>query len=221
MAAPDRQDETPEAWQAEFAFMCQSVVEMAAHARNGFAHQDEISLQAAEDLGRAVSEQEKLLVKRLTPAAAVAGWARRPDPEGIFIPLHLERVSDCLQLFSRAVRKKMLRDGVLFTARARHEILTLLDRALEILECVRDALRTGNRALVRHVLDESERYAQAASEYARFHEQRLIEGVCLPDASSVYLAMIDELKGVEWHTRQVALKLAASEAGRPKESAYR
>jgi hypothetical protein len=47
-----------------------------------------------------------------------------------------------------------------------------------------------------------------ANEYALFHEQRLIEGVWKPRASSLYLAMFDDLKWIEWHAWQIGEKLA-------------
>lgn len=194
--------------QAEYPAMCQIVLDMARQVRDGFKHLDLQPLQSAEDLAREVHDYEKTLVERVRPSERMPAWPPKPEQEGLFIPIHLERVGDNLESFARTVRLKMLREGVLFTAKARCEILALLDRSVGMIECVRDAIKTRNRTLVGHVLKESDSYAKEAIEFARFHEQRLIEGVCLPQASSVYLAMMDHLKGIEWHTRQVALRLS-------------
>jgi len=104
--------------------------------------------------------------------------------------------------------RTMLEEGVPFTDRAMREIASLFDKGIELLECARDALVTENRVLVRHVLAGSAQYAQLASDYAMAHQQRLVEGVCLPQASSVYLSLLGHLKGVGHQARGIAEDLA-------------
>jgi hypothetical protein len=47
-----------------------------------------------------------------------------------------------------------------------------------------------------------------AIEYATLHEERLIEGSCLPVASAIYIYMLDIIKSIAWHAKEIALKLA-------------
>jgi hypothetical protein len=102
----------------------------------------------------------------------------------------------------------MLEDSVPFTERAMREINSLFEKGVELLECARDALITENRVLVRHVLASGAQYSQLASDYAMAHQQRLVEGVCLPQASAVYLGMLDHLKGVGRHAYRIAEELS-------------
>lgn len=104
--------------------------------------------------------------------------------------------------------RTMLEDAVPFTDRAMREINSLFEKGIELLECARDALITENRVLVRHVLASGGQYAQLANDYAMAHQQRLVEGVCVPQASAVYLGMLDQLKGVGHHARWIAQELA-------------
>lgn len=104
--------------------------------------------------------------------------------------------------------RTMLEDAVPFTERAMREINSLFDKGVELLECARDALVTENRVLVRHILASGAQYAQLANDYAMAHQQRLVEGVCLPQASTVYLGMLEHLKGVGRETRRIAEELA-------------
>jgi hypothetical protein len=104
--------------------------------------------------------------------------------------------------------RAMVDDAVPFTERATREINSLFDKGLELLECARDALATENRVLVRHVLETGAQYAQLANDYAMAHQQRLVDGVCLPLASTVYLGMVEHLKGVGSHTREIGEAVA-------------
>ena len=119
--------------------------------------------------------------------------------------MHLDRVVGNIEMLA-AEAERALKEGALFTDRATREIRGLFDTVIELLEDLQDALSTGNRTLVRTILDRGAS-ARRANEFARLHEQRLIEGVCQPKASSLYLAMLDHLRGIEWHARQVAEKL--------------
>ena len=117
-----------------------------------------------------------------------------------------EMVASVADLLSSV--RTMLDDSVPFTERAMREINSLFDKGLELLECARDALLTENRVLVRHVLAAGAQYAQLANDYAMAHQQRLVDGVCLPHASALYLGMLEHLKGMGGHTRKIAEELA-------------
>ena len=102
---------------------------------------------------------------------------------------------------------------MVFTEGGVREIEQLFDRSFEMLECARDLALTGNRVLARHVEIESMRFHDLASGFARAHEARLVEGVCLPTASSAYLSMVDYLREVTRHSRRICARVAPQEAG--------
>jgi Na+/phosphate symporter len=190
----------------EILQMSHKLLEMVQMLCGTFRKQDRSLLATAERLGREVHRHEKTLMGTLVTMADV-GLRPPSDEITVFVPMHLERVGDNLESLAGAIRT-MIADGILFTDRAVREVDSLLEMTVELLECVHDAVRTRNRALIRNILMVSRQCEFMANEYALFHEQRLIEGVCQPRASSLYLAMFDYLKGVEWHVRQIAEKLA-------------
>ncbi len=201
----DARTSAPATCRDEVLAMGDEVVRTFLYVRDAFVRLDPAPLEDAGRLARLLHQQEQALIHRMIKAPGEAGSL---DEEAIFVPMHLERVADNIELLGAAVGR-MIREGILFTDRASGEVRRLFGTILELLEGLRDALRTGNRTLVRYVQDAGRSCEAQANEFALFHEQRLIEGVCQPKASSVYLAMLDHLRGIEWHARQVAEKLGA------------
>jgi Na+/phosphate symporter len=190
----------------EILQMSEKAAAMLQIVRDAFRAQQTELLSKAGQLGREIHRHEKTLMETLVTVADVS-TRPRSDEDTVFVPMHLERVGDNLDALVGAIRK-MIGEGILFTDRAAREMSSLFDLAIELLECVRDALRTGNRTLIRNIGAVSRQLDLMTNEFALFHEQRLIEGVCQPRASSLYLAMFDYLKGIEWHARQIGEKLA-------------
>ncbi len=185
--------------------MFQDAIEMLGLAWTAFRRQEAAGLELAAALGRAVHKQEKELTEQLLGCGA--------EPEGLrFVPAHLERIGDAIEGLIRCQRA-MQTEGTAFTERGTREIGQLFERAHELLECARDLTLTGNRVLARHVEIESLRFHDLATDFARAHEERLVEGVCMPRASSTYLAMLDYLREVTRHARRVAGRVAPREAG--------
>jgi len=182
----------------------QDTLEMLSLTWASFRRHDAAALAKAESLGRDVHRREKELTQRFLATPSVVDALR-------FIPAHLERIGDAAEGLIRCLRT-MEMEGTVFTDRGVREISTLFDKAIDIVECARDLTSTGNRFLARHLEAESSRFHELADEFARAHEERLIEGVCLPRASSVYLAILDYLREIVRHARRVADRFPAAHA---------
>ena len=122
---------------------------------------------------------------------------------------NLERIGDNVEYLVRAIGRTIA-DGVPFSERAMTEIDTLFEKVIELVECVRDAIGTENKVLMRHIIEEGGNCERLLNDFALFHQERLIEGLCSPKSSSVYLAILDYLKGIEEHVRQMARALLVS-----------
>ncbi len=190
--------------EGHFVRLADQTIEMLKLAREAFVKQRRTLVESILALGQEVHRAEKALTAGLVPAH---GGRTPSDAEKIFVPMHLERIGDNIEAFARAIEHQA-QEGVVFTDRATHEIDRLLEKALELLEATRDVLRTGNRTLVHHVLTDGPCFQATATEFASFHQERLIQGLCVPRASSIYLAMIDYLRGVERHQRDIVKKVS-------------
>ncbi len=126
----------------------------------------------------------------------------------VSVPVHLMRIGESVEKLAGCV-ESMVKDHVLFSDRAIEEITFLFQRLMDILRPMSDIILARNAIMAKYV-DESEAgIVRRAMEYATLHEERLIEGVCLPFASSLYIRMLDEIKNIAWHSKEIAGKLTA------------
>jgi len=203
MSSESVPEPSAEALRTQIDQMADKTVQMLKLVRDAFARVDRTPLEPAARLGREIHQLDRVLL-----ASLLSGDDARRS-EAVFIPMHLERIGDNIEALA-AETGGMISHGVLFTDRAVREIANLFGLATDLLESVRDALRTLNRTLISHALGEGAQIEALADEYALSHQKRLIEGVCVPKASSAFVARLDHLKGVEWHAREVAGRLASA-----------
>ena len=164
------------------------------------------------NLERQRLEQQLHQPGKTRPVSAPQPSSRPEGGQGVFlVPVHLERIGDNIELVVRAL-KAVLREGIPFTERAVRELNTLFAKAIELLEGVRDMIATPNPLLLRSLQTEGQHYREMVNEYVLSHQQRLIEGVCVPKASSIFMALLDYLKGIEEHIGQIADKLSVGSA---------
>jgi Na+/phosphate symporter len=185
--------------------MFQTTLERLALAWDGFRRQDVTAFETVAPSAGAFHRRENSLTE------AIVTGPSHPEGDVFSVPSHLERIGHSIESLMAEVRT-MLREGIPFTDRAMREINSLFERAVELVECARDAVMTENRILIRHIVQQGTQYAQLADDYALAHQQRLVEGICMTRASTVYLAILDDLKGIERHTRQIAQRLSVSRA---------
>jgi Na+/phosphate symporter len=186
-------DPHPRAPQALLDQCAQAEALLTTLAR-ALTHYDRAALERADELAAGVHAAEK----RLTADLLRTPWQ--------FVPGHLERIGDQAETILRCARA-VVRDGVPFSDRAVAEVEELMMRAAELLRLVHDALETRNRFLLDAVARKGAALGARASAFAETHEARLVEGVCVPQASSLFLAILDSLRGLEWHARQIGQRL--------------
>jgi len=176
------------------------VLEMLSLTWQGFRRQDGAALDTAVALGRSIHKREKELTEGLLAAP--------PDTEDLpFIPGHLERIGDAAHALVRDLRT-MHAESIVFTDGGTREVNELFERALELTQCAWDLTLTGNRVLARHIEIGSMRFQDLASDFAHAHEERLIQGVCLPGSSSAYLGIMDHLREVVRHARRIGSRVS-------------
>lgn len=122
------------------------------------------------------------------------------------IPGHLQIIGEKLEKISSLMEKKMEED-ILFSDKAVKETIFLLQRLSEILWTTSSLILARNTFLGLYIEEAVSNISKMADEYATLHEDRLIEGICLPAASSIYVNVLDAIKSIAWRIKEIAMLL--------------
>ena len=182
--------------------MCESTKEMFELTFEGFRKLNKERLSQAEEIGQEIHLKEKTLVPLIIAALSKSREPARNLELLSLVPTHLERIGDNIELLIRC-SNSIIEDGICFSDKALKEINMLFENLTELLQYVGDIIKTNNKVLVTHVLEEIKNFQEIVNEYSIWHYDRLIEGSCLPKASSSYLALIDYLSEIASHIKWI------------------
>ncbi len=120
---------------------------------------------------------------------------------------HLEVIADTIWDLAEPIHRKV-QGAVLFSDKAVSQTNYLFDQHTGMIRSILDILKTDNEFLKKYVLEESKKLNRACIDFATEHEARLIEGVCLPQAAPIFLAILDRMRALAQHEADVAGLLA-------------
>ncbi len=124
------------------------------------------------------------------------------------IPGHFLGICDHLETLADMLRKK-IEDNIMFSDRAITEVSFLSQNLLEIVKAASDLILVKNPVLLRYIQESESMLVKATIEYATLHEERLIEGLCLPIASPVFLKILEAVKGIAHESKVIAESISA------------
>ncbi len=170
---------------------------------NAFIYSQSIPLEGALEHVKWVKEREKELTPELVERASSDEIARVYTS----IPGHLERIASNIEHIIRIVEQKN-RENILFSDKAVSEMNFLFNRIKEVLSNLSDLVLARNKYLANYIIESEAEIERTANEFSTLHEERLIEGVCMPRASGIYVIILDSLKRIAWNAKEIAGKLA-------------
>lgn len=185
---------------------CTLALEQAEAARQGFRRLDDQDLLRAEALGRELRQRAQDLTSRVLESHAASQGSELATKSLLAIPGHLDRLADHLDALVDIVRL-VREEGLAFTDRARKEFAMLADGTLEVIQALRDLVRTWNPAMHRHLVETARRLDAQTDEIADGHLERLILGICVPRSSSAFVTVLDHLSSVRRHVVEMAARL--------------
>ncbi|HEB74753.1 MAG TPA: hypothetical protein ENJ04_00160 [Nitrospirae bacterium] len=182
--------------------MSQGLEEAISLLYNAFIYNRETFIDEAEVIIRGVKDVEKELTDALISASKSDESAR------LFasIPAHIERMAGNLEHIARSIRTKV-RDSILFSDKAISEVSFLFQRTREILNTTSDLILARNTFIANYIKKSEAEIEHTANQFATLHEERLVEGLCLPKSSGLYIVMLDSIKRIAYHAKEIAEKL--------------
>lgn len=138
-----------------------------------------------------------LLISRLPYAEKIVGEKEKDEAETKYVIL-----LPTFQTIGLAIENLMYKmeakvnSNILFSQKALSEIEELYGVMLEQLRDTKDYIATKNPNLKGSVKSHMEKTFKLIEELAIVHQNRLITGICMPQASYLYLDITDSLKRI-------------------------
>ena len=178
--------------------------DMVGAARDAFNRHSGISLEQLKTLHGELAQEITNTEDNLESLSAKASGNQRTSVLRLQSVLtHLRMVGDNLLELSTPIGRKM-RESILFSDKAVAQANQLFDHLTGILRSILDTLKTDNDFLKRYVTEEGQRLTQACNDFATEHEARLIEGLCLPQAAPLFLALLNGMRTIGQHAMTIA-----------------
>ncbi|MDR4497803.1 MAG: hypothetical protein MRK02_07785 [Candidatus Scalindua sp.] len=136
------------------------------------------------------------------------------------VPEHFNRIGKGLNKMFNAINKKVT-DDILFSDKSVNEANKLFSELQELLNGLANCINKCTRELVKHIRSNVKELCEQADEYAIFHEDRLISGVCTPKNAPIYLDILESFKSIAWHVGEISRNIAKDSESNKKHSTDR
>lgn len=177
---------------------------MVGAARDAFNRHSHASLERLKKLYEELLGEINRLMPEINELVAKAPENQRTSLIRLQSVLtRLQVVGEALMGLSLPIAQK-IKGGVLFSDKAVSQANLLFDHQAGLLRSLLDILKTDNAFLKRYVQEEGRRLVQNCNDFATEHEARLIEGVCLPQAAPLFLALLDQMRTAGQHVANMA-----------------
>jgi len=188
--------------------VCQSLMRMLELAFEGFQKPTERFFEEEAEFEDKIYEYSS----ELTGFIISKSPSRRREKERVkpylSIASSLGRLTYNIQGILDRVRGKS-ENHILFSDQAVKEVSGLFQEAIRLLENLPNLLTTESKSLAQRIGEEGRSMLRIADAYSEDHEERLIDGICVPEHSPLYLSIIESLKGVMVHTLAVSGKIVS------------
>jgi len=181
-------------------------------ARNAFNRHSRQDLEKLKTLRTEVEAEIANALKFVEEYLAKQPAEREVGHKTQSLLTRLQLIADKLGGLAEPIEKK-IRDGILFSDKAVSQTNHLFDHQAGILRSVLDILKTDNAMLKRFVADEAQTLIQNCLDFATEHEERMVEGLCLPHAAPLFLTFLDNMRTAGQHELDIVQILEGKQKG--------
>ncbi|MBM4294655.1 MAG: hypothetical protein FJ126_07110 [Deltaproteobacteria bacterium] len=180
---------------------------MMGAARSAFNRHSRASLEEIKSHQAALAQDLDKATKQATSTARVSEAEKSAVLRVQSVLNHLQLIGDNIGGLSDPIQKK-IKDSILFSDKAVFQTNYLFDFHTGMFRSILDILTTDNAFLKKYMAQEAHNLIQACSNFATEHEDRMIEGLCLPQAAPIFLTILDRMRAIGQHEVDIASILA-------------
>jgi Na+/phosphate symporter len=188
--------------------VCQSLIKMLELSFQGFRKHSEEALKEVEkvkdEIRKNSSELAHFLILKSSPYEKGKEWAK----PYLSMASSFDRMTFNIEGIVDRLKSKV-QGRILFSDRAVKEINDVFQEAMNLLESLPNLILTQDRLLAQHIGEQVRSVFKIANGYSEGHEERLIQGVCTPKSSPIYLGILESLKGIIAQTLEVSGKIVS------------
>ncbi|MCJ7747450.1 MAG: hypothetical protein MUP27_06880 [Desulfobacterales bacterium] len=188
--------------------VCRSLIKMLELSFQGFRKHSEEALKEVEkvkdEIRRNSSELAHFLILKSSPYEKGKEWAK----PYLSMASSFDRMTFNIEGIVDRLKSKV-QERILFSDRAVKEINDVFQEAMNLLGSLPNLILTQDELLARHIGEQVRSVFKIANGYSEGHEERLIQGVCTPKSSPIYLGILESLKGIIVQTLEVSGKIVS------------
>ncbi len=188
--------------------VCQSLMRMLELAFEGFRRPTEESFKEAEEFEDKIHEYSSELTGFIISKSPSSEKGREWAKPYLSIASSFDRMTYNIEGILDRVRGKS-ENHILFSDQAVKEVNGAFQEAMRLLENLPNLFTTESKSIAQRIGEEGRSMFKIADGYSEEHEERLIDGICVPKHSPIYLGIIESLKGVMVHTLEVSGKVVS------------
>jgi Na+/phosphate symporter len=186
----------------------QSLMGILQLAFEGFQKPTEKFFEEAEEFEDKIYEYSSELTSFIISKSPSSEKEREWVKPYLSIASSLGRLTHNIQGILDRSRGKY-ENHILFSDQAVKEVNDVFQEAMRLLKNLPDLFTTESKSLAQKIGEEGRSMFKIADGYSEDHEERLINGICVPKHSPLYLSIIESLKGVIVHTLAVSGKIVS------------
>jgi Na+/phosphate symporter len=188
--------------------VCRSQIKRLELIFEGFRTLTEMSIQEADQMNEEVQKHSSHLARFLIGKSSSGEKGKEWAKPYLSMASSFDRMGYNMDGMVDRLNS-MLKERILFSDRAVKEVNDIFQEAMDLLESLPTLIQTKNKLLAQHMGEQVRSILKIADGYSEEHEERLIQGVCMPRSSPLYLGLIESLKGVIAHTLEVIGKIVS------------
>jgi len=188
--------------------VCQNLIKMLKLVFEAFRKPTEKSFKEAEEVKDRILQYSSELTSFIVSKSPSSEKGKRWAKPYLSIASSFDRMTYNIEGILDRLKGKS-ESHILFSDGAVKEVNDIFQEAMRLLEYLPNLMTTENKLLGQRIGEEGRSIFEIVNTYSEEHEERLIQGICEPKHSPIYLGILESLKGVMIHTLEVSGKVVS------------